>query len=228
MRFPWQSDPVDAQAESNQYLNKIEPMLNQQYGYYTGAGQDPGQHVMNQQAQFQESPGYRFMMDNALKGARNSAAGAGMSGTYSDQMDQGDLAAMLQSKYMQDWVNNLNRVEDRGLSASNSYAGDMGNLFGTQGNMAYGAAQQKNSDSRAQGAALLQALLGGAGFALGGPAGASIGSGLGGAFGGSNASNMPNSGWQGFLKGGFASQPSSGQGYGFNNPNVQNLPNKYF
>lgn len=234
------NDPRNAQDDANQYLNKIEPMLTDNYQNYMDAGRDPSALQNKWMSEFQQSPGQQFAMEQALKQQRGYARGQGMGGTESQQLGAGRLAAALQNDQMQQYYNNNKGLFDSGLGATQSYTGDMSNLYGTQGQLAYNQAREENTGWND----ILQGLLQGAGgaamgYATGGLPGAAIGGlgGFAGGFGG-NDKNGWNVGQFGQAMnnsryGGFASN-GQGQGqqpmqqdmraYGFNNPNVKNYP----
>lgn len=218
------------QNEANQYLNKIEPMLTQQYDPYLQAGRDPSALQNQWMSDFQQSPGQRFAMDEALKQQRGYARGMGMGGTESQQLGAGRLAAALQNDQMQQYFNNNKGLFDTGFGAAQGYSGDLSNLYGTQGQLAYNQAREDNTGWNDIMQGFLQGAGGAAmGFATGGLPGAGIGalSGFAGGMGGGDKNGwnvgqfgnaMNNSKY-----GGFASkqgqQPQNAQGYGYNNPN---------
>ncbi len=232
------SNPRNAAEDANEHLNKIEPMLTENYSPYLDAGRDPSALQNRWMSEFSQSPGQRFAMEQALKQQRGYARGQGMGGTESQQLGAGRLAAALSNDQMQQYFNNNRELFSTGLGATQNYTGDMANLYGTQGQLAYNDAREQNTGWND----ILQGLLQGAGgaamgFATGGLPGAAIG-GLGGFAGGMGGKDK--NGWNvgqfgqamnNSKYGGFASkdqqQPMQQQdmrGYGFNNPNVQNYP----
>ncbi len=185
----WPFDnPKDPQVEASKYLNKIEPMLNQQYNPYLQAGRDPAAMQAQLMQGFQQNPGQRFAMDEALKQHKAAMYGQGMGGTDTHQMGAGRLANALMSDNMQQYYNNNRDLLGLGLNATQQYSGDLSNLYGTQGQLGYNQAREENTGWND----ILQGLLQGAGgaamgYATGGPAGAGIGA-LSGFSGGMNAS----------------------------------------
>jgi hypothetical protein len=223
------------QNEANQYLNKIEPMLNQQYDPYLSAGRDPSALQNQWMSDFQQSPGQRFAMDEALKQQRGYARGQGMGGTESQQLGAGRLAAALQNDQMQQYFNNNKGLFDTGFGATQAYTGDMSNLYGTQGQLAYNQAREDNTGWNDIMQGFLQGAGGAAmGFATGGLPGAGIGAlgGFAGGMGGGDKNGwnvgqfgnaMNNSKYGGFASRGQQQQPQNMQGYGYNNPNTSPL-----
>ncbi len=138
------SNKYDPAEEANKYLNKIEPMLNEQYNPYLQAGMDPSALQNQWMSDFTQSPGQRMAMEQALKQQRGYAAGQGMMGTPSQQLGAGRLAAALQNDQMQQYFNNNRDLFNTGFGAAQGYSGDLSNLYGTQGELAYKGAQEKN------------------------------------------------------------------------------------
>lgn len=225
--FGNQKNPQD---EANKYLDQIGPMLTQNYDPYLQAGRDPAAMQAQLMSGFQQNPGQRFAMDEALKQQRGYARGQGMGGTESQQLGAGRLAAALQNDHMQQYYNNNRDLFGMGLGATQAYTGDMSNLLGTQGQLGYNQAREDNTGWNDIMQGLLQGAGGAAmGFATGGLPGAGIGA-LGGFAGGMGGKDK--NGWNvgqfgqamnNSKYGGFASnqgqQPQNMQGYGYNNPN---------
>lgn len=228
------NDPRNAQDDANQYLNKIEPMLTENYQGYMDAGRDPSAMQNKWMSDFQQSPGQQFAMEQALKQQRGYARGQGMGGTESQQLGAGRLAAALSNDQMQQYFNNNRDLFNTGLGATQSYTGDMSNLYGTQGQLAYNQAREENTGWND----ILQGLLQGAGGAAMGYATKGLPGALAGGLGGFGAGmsgnkngwdvnkfgqNMNNANYGGFASNGQG-QPQDMRGYGFNNPNVKNYP----
>jgi hypothetical protein len=176
---------------------------------YYGMGTDPTGHLNDLMGQYQESPGFRRQMEEAMKMARYGAAGSGMGGTESALMDQGALAGALQSQDMQQWLQNVMGVQNQGMQGQERQMGDLWNNMGTQGTLGFQGQQQKNSDRNSLWKAGLQGIGSLGGAFLGGPMGAMAGNKLGGWLGGNQGDTS-----------GFAAQPM--QGYGYNNPDYSN------
>jgi len=138
------SNKVNPAEEANQYLNQIQPMLSEQYAPYLQGGMNPSGLQNQWMSDFVQSPGQRFAMEQALKQQRGYAAGNGMMGTPSQQLGAGRLAAALQNDQMQQYFNNNRDLFNTGFNAAQGYSGDMSNLLGTQGELAYKGAQEQN------------------------------------------------------------------------------------
>jgi len=185
------SNKYDPAEEANQYLNQIQPMLNEQYAPYLQGGMDPSALQNQWISDFTQSPGQRMAMEAALKQQRGYAAGQGMMGTPSQQLGAGRLAAALQNDQMQQYFNNNRDLFNTGFGAAQGYSGDMSNILGLQGGMAYNEAQNKNKGLGDILGTLLKTAGGaGMGYATGGWPGA-IAGGLG-AFSGVGADSSGN------------------------------------
>jgi hypothetical protein len=179
------SNNNNAMDESNKYLNQIQPMLQEQYDPYLSAGMDPSAMQNQWMSDFVQSPGQRLAMEQALKQQRGYAAGQGMMGTPSQQLGAGRLAAALQNDQMQQYFNNNRDLFNTGLTATQGYTGDMSNVLGVQGGLAYQNAENKNkgfSDfleaiGRGAGGAAMGYATGGAPGAVAGGLGAFFGTG---------------------------------------------------
>jgi hypothetical protein len=212
------SNQKNPQNEANKYLDQIGPMLTQNYDPYLQAGRDPAAMQAKLMSGFEQNPGQRMAMDQALKQQRAYAGGQGMMGTSSQQLGAGRLAAALQNDNMQQYYNNNRDLFNTGLGATQSYTGDMSNLLGTQGQLGYNQAREDNTGWNDILQGILQGAAGaGMGYMTGGAPGA-IAGGLGGLSGGMSQNknswdvnkfgqNMNNSKY-----GGFASNQQNQQG----------------
>lgn len=158
---------ADPSANANQYLNKIPEQLNQGYGRAIQQGQNPHETLAGFQEGWHQSPGQKFAMDEALRASRGAAAAGGTAGTPGDQFDSGHLAASIGSDQMQQYVNNILGINNQGLQAEQGKAGDMSNLYTTQGTMGFQQGQQQNQQRNQLIQSLMQMLGQGAGAAMG-------------------------------------------------------------
>ena len=172
-----------APGQAMEYINKIPPMLQETYNPYLQAGRNPGDTLRSFMSQYNESPYRAQQNERAMNAAQASAAAAGMAGTPSDQLNQSNLSSSLSDEGMKEWLSNMFRLHEGGLGAAQSYSGDMGNVMGQQGQLAYQDQKQKNADKSSFMSAMMQLLgmgIGGAaGAYAGGPAGAVKGAGIG-------------------------------------------------
>lgn len=177
-------DPAEA---AQPYFNKAEGLYNPflQYGneaadilrnQFSNMAQNPEDLYNKILGGYQQSEGFKQSRDEALQAAQNSAAASGRRGTPGDLLDQGKLAASLQSADMQNYLRNILGIQGTGLQgAQNLYAGGqnaanaLGGIYGTQAGMASQGAIQANQDRLAPLQALAQAGGGVAGALMGNP-----------------------------------------------------------
>lgn len=169
----------DPYKEAQKSLSKVEPMLHQYYDPYVEYGQramptleqqyaallgDPGALYAQLGAGYQQSPGYQFAMDEAMRGASTAAGAGGMLGTPSHQYQSADLAQQLANRDYQNYMANMLDLYGRGLSgtegqlqtgygATGQLASGLGGLYGSQANL--GAAQAASQNQ------MLGSILGG-------------------------------------------------------------------
>jgi hypothetical protein len=196
MGFFGDSGPSPA-SKGMEYINQIPPMLQQNYNPYLQAGRNPAETMQGWMSQYNESPYTAQRNERAMRAAQGSAAAAGMLGTPSDQQNQANLSASLSDQGMKDWLSNMFRLHEGGLGATQSFTGDMGNVMGQQGQLAYQDQKQKSADQSAFKNAIMQLIGMGGGAVIGGMAGgpsgavkgASIGSSVGSAINGTSGEN---------------------------------------
>lgn len=177
-------------GQTNQYMqpffdagkNALNP-LQDQYKNLLG---DPGGFMNKIGGSYQQSPGFKAAMEQALMAGNHASAAGGMAGTPTDQFNQMKMATDLSNQDYNSWMQNALGLYGQGLSGEQGMA-QMGQQSGQsmadmiaqtlaqQGNMAFNGQQQQNSSRNS----LLSGLgkLGGAavGGMMGGPSGAFIG-----------------------------------------------------
>ncbi len=174
------------------YLNQAKDIGNQYVSPYMQQGLDAQQglsSVYNQQArdpsaflnqimsQYNPSEGYKYKQQEMLKGARNSAAQGGFSGTDFDQQGQADMIRGLLGGDMQQFVQNALQSQQQGMYGAEAQSNRgmqsadwMGNLLGNQGQLAYQGQAQKNQLRSDRRSALLKMIASLGGAAMGRPA----------------------------------------------------------
>ena len=207
---------ANPQQEANKYLSQIEAREKEYLDPYRQQGQaaydqlrpqydsmtsDPVAFLENMMKGYEPSRAYQMQRDEALKAAGNTAAAGGMRGTTGDVQDSERIASMLQGQDMQQWLQNVLGLKQAGmqgqqgfyqagLGANSQMAGDIGNILGSQGQLAFQNASQQNANRNNIFSSLLG--LGGSlgGAALGGMVGGPVGAGVGGSMGGGIANTM--------------------------------------
>lgn len=195
------SDPSQA---ANKYLDQIAPMEKEYYNPYIEKGNkaydqfapqldqmtsNPVDFLEMLMKQYQPSSGFQMRNDNALKAAGNSAAAGGMRGSINDINNEAGITDTLLGNDMQQWLNNVFGRLDKGIegeqnlygtgfNATQNLTGDLANVLGTQGSLAFQGAQNKNKGFSDMLSAITKIAGGAAGFMAGGPMGASAGANL--------------------------------------------------
>ena len=182
-----EDNPADAAGE---YLDKIPETLKPYYQPYIDAGlkamgigeeeyskliSDPSA-MYNKIAQgYQESPGFAFEEDQAMRGIQNAAAAGGMTGTPEHQQMAGQMAQNLASKDFNNYLSRALGLYGQGLSgmsgitglgyqASSGLADNLASALISQSQAAYAGQQGQN---QAMGGGIGD-LFGGVGDILGG------------------------------------------------------------
>ncbi len=191
------SNPMN---KANPYFNQIADTAHQYYDPYLQQGQqaeqglpdfyhqmqsNPAEFYNNMLAGYKPSAGYDYKSQQMLKAAQNASAAGGYAGTAPDQEGQMALINSLLGEDMQQYINNIQGIQDRGTQglqgygnrgygAANNLAESLGNNLASQGTLAY----QSQSDKNAMMQQLIASLIHGGAYVLGGPAegaGATVG-----------------------------------------------------
>lgn len=171
------------------YFNAGTQALNPLQDQYSHLLGDPGSFMNKMGESYQQSPGFKAAMENALTAGNHASAAGGMAGTPQDQFQQMKMATDLTNQDYNGWLQNVLGLYGAGLSGEQGLAG-MGQQAGQsmadmiaqtlaqQGNMAFRGQQEQNSQRNS--------MLGGLGK-LGGAALGGLAGGPWGAFGGYKA-----------------------------------------
>jgi hypothetical protein len=150
---------------------------------------DPSGFINALMDQYKQSKSSKMQSDEATRAAGQSAAAGGMRGSVQDMIGQAGIADRFLGQDMQNWLGNVLGVQGRGM-AGEQHMYDIGfgadkaaeqsiaEALSAQGKLAREQEDQKKSGGFLDGFGKLAGA--GLGFAVGGPAGASIGSQIGG------------------------------------------------
>lgn len=167
--FSGGKNPADAAMP---YLNQIPGQTQQYQQPWFQAGKDaiPGLQdqykqllsdpggKMNQIGQsFQQSPGFKFAMDQALQGGNHAAAAGGMAGSPQHEQQNMQLATNLGNQEYNNWMQNALGMYGQGLQgqqgmsqqgqqAGQSMADMIAQTLAQQGNLAFQGQSQKNQN----------------------------------------------------------------------------------
>jgi hypothetical protein len=132
--------------------------LQGQYGQLTGQTGD----VYNRLAGgYQESPGYKRQLEQAMGGVNRAAAAGGMLGTPAAQLQAADVGQNVASRDFGDYMNRvqslygmglggLGEINKMGYGASTNYADMLGNIMAQQGGTS-ALSQALQNQQRSQG-----------------------------------------------------------------------------
>lgn len=129
------NSPADA---ANQYLNQIPGQAGQYLDPYLQAGQqslgplqqqygellgNPGQKLNQIGGSFQQSPGFKFALEQALGAANRSAAAGGMAGSPMSQQQNMGIATGLANQDFYNWLQGATGLYGKGLEGQQGLAG---------------------------------------------------------------------------------------------------------
>lgn len=200
--------PTNPADKAMPYLDQLPDELKQYFQDYMNWGKsaygtmnpvlsqmttDPTGYLNKIMGAYEPSRSYQLQKDEMTKSAGNTAAAGGMRGSLGDITNEARITDTLMGNDMQNWLRNVMGLQDTGLqgmghifdtgfNANQAYAGDLGNIRGTQAQLAFQGQREANADKGDLFKGLLGALSSIAGGVLGGPLGGAIGSGIGSMF----------------------------------------------
>ncbi len=180
-----QNSPSDA---ANQYLNQIPGQTGHYFDPYINAGKNqlpgleheyqgllsnPGGKFNDIGKNFQQSPGFKFALEQALGGANRAAAAGGMVGSPANMQQDMGLATNMANQDYYNYMQGATGLYGQGLQGSQGLAGMGMNAGGQQANMiaqmlaqqAANAQEEQAGKNRSQGGAWGD-ILGGVGKAV--------------------------------------------------------------
>ena len=188
------------------YLNKIPGQLDKYLSPYINRGNragdnlegqygnllnDPGSELNKIGANYQQSPGFKFALQQAMQSAGNLNAAGGMYGSPQHEQQNMEMATNLGNQDYNNWLSKALGLYGQGMAGEENFYNtgaktgmslgeDEANIAQNQAKLAY---EGQNAENQHGGG--MWGMLGGlGGMALGGPAGGAIGSWLGNRFGG--------------------------------------------
>lgn len=188
------------------YLNQIPGQTNQYLDPYFQAGKnalpglqdqysqlmnDPGGKMNKIGESFQQSPGFKFAMDQALQGSGHAAAAGGMAGSPQHEQQNMQLATQLGNQDYNSWLQNALGMYGTGLSgeqdlthqgqqAGQSMADMIAQTLAQQAQLQYTGQQNKNQNNSSMWGNIGKGIGALSAFTPWGAAGGAIGSMLGG------------------------------------------------
>ena len=123
---------------ANPYISQIGQQTGQYYNPYIQAGQgatnnlqgqygdllnNPGGKLNDIGQNFQQSPGFKFALQQALQGAGHAAAAGGMAGSPQHEYQNMDVATGLANQDYYNWLGQATGLYGQGLTGSQNMAG---------------------------------------------------------------------------------------------------------
>lgn len=148
-------------GQTNQYLDPFfqagRGALNPLQGEYAKLLGDPGAWMNKIGESYQQSPGFKAAMEQALTAGNHASAAGGMAGTPQSQFEQMKMATDLTDQDYGNWMNKALGLYGQGLSGEQGMAG-MGQQAGQsladmiaqtlaqQANLSFNGQQQQNQN----------------------------------------------------------------------------------
>lgn len=104
------------------YINAGKDMLPQLQSQYFGLMNDPGGMLNKMGASYQQSPGFKFALDQALGAAGRGAAAGGMAGSPMHEQENMGVATGLANQDYYNWLGNVTGLFGQGLQGGQNIA----------------------------------------------------------------------------------------------------------
>lgn len=165
------------------YINRGNDAYNKFSPIYDRMSADPSGFLNSLMSGYTKSKDYQMKNDEMTRAAGNTAAAGGMRGSIDDIKNQSHITDALMGADMQNWVQNVLGIQGAGLSgqqhlydtgfdASRDLTGDLSNVYGTQGSLAFQGQSELNKRRSDMMEALIKGGAGAAALHAYGPAGA--------------------------------------------------------
>lgn len=165
--FDWMyEDPSEA---AQGYLDKIPSTIKPYYEPYVESGRNamsdfqketgrllnPNQLISEIGGGYQQSPGFKFALQQALQGAGHAAAAGGMAGSPQHEQENMGIATNLGNQDYYNYMSNalglygmgykgMGDMMHQGYKASSDLASDLGSALGSQAQLGYAGASNRN------------------------------------------------------------------------------------
>ena len=160
------------------YMDEMPGMISKYLDPYITRGLVPGKTINDIGQDYQQSPGFKFALEQAIQGAGHAAAAGGMAGSPQHEQQNMTLATNLGNQDYNEWLKHALGVYGIGAQTGIAAGEDMASILANKAKLAYEGQNAENEHS----GGMWGSLLGGAGTLLGGPIGGAIGSTVGGWF----------------------------------------------
>lgn len=151
-QIPGKTSPYfDPYSQSGQRSNQT---LEEQYNELLG---NPGKKLNDIGAYYQQSPGFKFALQQALQGSGHAAAAGGMAGSPEHEFENMQQATGLANQDYNNWLGQATGLygkglsgsegmADRGLNAGNAQAQMIAQQLASKAGYGYRGQESKNSD----------------------------------------------------------------------------------
>jgi len=140
------------------YFQKGTEALNRGFDEYGNLMEHPGDKLNQIGQGYQQSPGFKFALDQALQGSGNAAAAGGMAGSPQHEQQNMGIASGMASQDYNNWMQNALELYGQGLSgnqetagmgqqAGNSMADMIQSILSQKASTAYQGQQYKNENN---------------------------------------------------------------------------------
>lgn len=162
-------NPADA---ASKYFDQIPGLLHQSYDPYIQRGNragdvlegqygsllnDPGAMLNRMGQGYQQSPGFKFALQQALQGAGHAAAAGGMAGSPQHEQQSMELATNLANQDYGNWIQRALGLYGQGLSGEQGLYGtgaqagmglgsDLANAMASRASLAFQGQAQQNQN----------------------------------------------------------------------------------
>lgn len=139
----------------NPYIQAGREALPQLQGQYGNLINDPGGMLNKIGGGFQQSPGFKFALDQALQGSGHAAAAGGMAGSPQHEQQNMQLATQLGNQDYYNWLNQatgmygtglqgLGGIANLGFNASTGMADQIAQALAAQSQLGYAGKAAQN------------------------------------------------------------------------------------
>lgn len=172
----WLSDyfhPKNPADEANKYIGQIPGQVHPYFDPYIQAGQRSIPNLEEQYNQlltnpsdklgefgqgYQQSPGFKFSLQQALQSVNGRAAAGGMAGSPQNNQQDMEVATQLSNQDYYNYLNHVMGLYGQGLSgeqglysggqnASTNMANSIAQTLAQQGNLAFQGGRQQNQNN---------------------------------------------------------------------------------
>lgn len=158
MLFGSNKNPADAGMK---YLDQIPGAVGQYYDPWIQQGQQvmqhpemAGQNINQIGSQYQQSPGFKFALQQALQGAGHAAAAGGMAGSPQHEQQNMQLATQIGNQDYYNWLNPAmemyNQTANRGFQGSSNMADQIAQALAAKSQLGYQGQVNKNQQQGSQ------------------------------------------------------------------------------